>query len=71
MGLTSSWNQASCTRWGAHSAAVSSLPLAKNAVHSPSSNCVCYKFWATMHKEMPKIDIYDILRRAVKVLYSA
>ena len=37
MGLTSSWNQASCTRWGAHSAAVSSLPLAKNAVHSPSS----------------------------------
>ena len=36
-GLTSSWKQASCTRWGAHSAAVGSLPLAKNAVHSPSS----------------------------------
>ena len=37
-GLTSSWNQASCTRWSAHSAAVGSLPLDKNAVHSPSSN---------------------------------
>ena len=35
--LISRWNQASCTRWGAHSAAVGSLPLAKNAMHSPSS----------------------------------
>ena len=30
----------SCTRRGAHSAPVGSLPLAKNAVHSPSSNYI-------------------------------